>query len=1024
MADVGEWVIDANGDGYPDDVPARLFVDLPVDQAEQELWAALLDLAASIGVGTHALPMPLVVSSSDATLDGVEAVVVRGVADIPPVHRPSGASRESSPAAGLPVPCLTRFFTIDGALVDTDGDLLPDASRVAFDLPESLPVSLGVALANLAARLGLESGGATLPMARDGGARFRVRPGDGAAVVRATETGWVAEGDAGDLARLIARLAEFWPHITAPECGGVGAALAALRRWMAGDGPEPNVPGEIVREWEWTTEWEGVALLTGLRSELASRRGMDATGSHLALVGFASEPLDVRQRLAQRAREMLANEYPEVDVTVLSAFKVGLSWLREVVLPALEGEPVRRVRVTYQPLESEDENTLDLRIRWLQELFPGSELLATALDLPLDAIQIVEGVTANGATYHAEAYGPGGEQIHVWDLFVPTGTRPFVNQVEDSGAVTVVRGGWVSTEDGRLVNIAPMTTDLERFWEFWQSEVIPYLLDMVEAVGAYAANQPFFSELVAEVWISEPNESLGIREENDSAAEALAEDIYFTTLDAIELYGQRMTGEKLAAPGAVIPIVHVTPGEPPRARITLRAAPAKPCLSRPDLRVSAVRLERDDLAIEIEASVDGEREPTVARLRELAAMDLDSDSTIDATIRIGDASVTLRLPLPRPLASASSDGEPPMDENIWGDAVMGWSARLAEFPEITAWVEDHSYQGRPIPALALTAPTPGRLHSPMKAAIFKPTHLIIARHHANEISSTNAAFRLAWLCATDPHWRRYLDTVNVIILPYENPDGAALHITLASDPDARAWKHHPARYNALGFEYGEDHFNPDSPFGEARARTSIWRRWPADIVVDNHGVPSHEWVQPFAGFGSPPRFRVSYWIVQALLYGIARYVDDVEYPAHRRAVERLRAAVAAKVRDTDIGEWNRVYGESYRFWGQSRLPDRFPGEFHDDMLWHISSGPADPEGRGFATRYPGTTVLSWVTEVADETASGEHLDRVARAHLLANQATLDLLSASAPPLTHASVAHEDGTHTLRVGRARPLRVES
>jgi hypothetical protein len=35
----------------------------------------------------------------------------------------------------------------------------------------------------------------------------------------------------------------------------------------------------------------------------------------------------------------------------------------------------------------------------------------------------------------------------------------------------------------------------------------------------------------------------------------------------------------------------------------------------------------------------------------------------------------------------------------------------------------------------------------------------------------------------------------------------------------------------------------------------------ADAMVDNHGVPSHEWCQPFAGYNSPPRFQVSYHVM-------------------------------------------------------------------------------------------------------------------------------------------------------------------
>jgi hypothetical protein len=308
----------------------------------------------------------------------------------------------------------------------------------------------------------------------------------------------------------------------------------------------------------------------------------------------------------------------------------------------------------------------------------------------------------------------------------------------------------------------------------------------------------------------------------------------------------------------------------------------------------------------------------------------------------------------------------------------------------------------------------------VKDAIFKPTCLIIARHHANEISSTNAAFQLAYLCGTDPEWRALLDQLNILILPYENPDGAALHARLAAIPGAEQWKHHPARYNALGFEFGGAYFDPDTRFGEARARPALWRRWLPDVLVDNHGVPSHEWVQPFAGFGSPPRFRVSYWVPQALLYGIIGYVEDGrDFPLQSRAVIALRDAVSAAIRDTDIGELNRVYGGSYRYWGQSRLPERFPGHFHNDMLWHISASPPNPEGRGFQIRYPNTTVLSWVTEVNDETATGPHLEITARAHLLANRAMLDLMAASAPALRRWRGVDGDRV-VARVGRERPL----
>jgi hypothetical protein len=857
--------------------------------------------------------------------------------------------------------------------------------------------------------------------------RFEVRPGDGPARIVTTALGWRAEGDAAGLAALLNRIAEQWPHVTAPECGGVAQSLAQLRRWLAGDGPEPNLPGAVVWEKEWDAAWEVERLLESFGIQSLDLLGIVDRSQPMTVTAFVSEPPEQRQRLAAVLRQRLVDEgFQHAEVVVLSAFKAGLSWLREVVIPALQAQPlpVGRVRISWRRHVADD--TLDLPIRWLQELFPGPELMADALAIPLDAIELVEAPADADATFVAEAFDLAGGTLGRWDCTPPSRTQPFITALgDDAGQVVVTTGGVVVQAGGERYLDVGVPTDLETFWSFWQAEVIPDLLALVEQRGIARDAQPFFGELQAEVWVSEPNESLGVREENDSAAEALAEDIYFTTLDAIELYGLRANGEKLNAPGAVIPIVHVTPSEAPRARITLRAAPARPYLPYPSLTVNEVALDGDQFAIRVVASVDGDPAPTAQRLRQLADVDLSAGTaSLAATLTLAGEEFRLRLPVTEPLRRANNGASeipsPPMDENIWGDAVIDLAKELGRLPEITAWIEDESYQGRPIPALSLSAPTPGRLHSPLKASILKPTYLIVARHHANEISSTNAAFRLASLCVSDPEWRRYLDNVNVVILPYENPDGAALHARLSDFPEARTWKHHPARYNALGFEYGEDTFNASSRFGEARARTAVWRRWLPDVVVDNHGVPSHEWVQPFAGYGSPPRFPVSYWIVQALLYGIASYTDESE--AQREAVEALRDAVSAKVRDTDIGVWNRLYGESYRFWGQAHLPERFPGEFHDDMLWHIRHAPADPEGRGYHMRYPKTTILSWVTEVNDETAAGEHLERVARAHLLANQATLDLLADAVRVPEARRIDHGDGTFTVRVGRDRPLRI--
>ncbi|MEZ4572563.1 MAG: M14 family zinc carboxypeptidase [Thermomicrobiales bacterium] len=115
-----------------------------------------------------------------------------------------------------------------------------------------------------------------------------------------------------------------------------------------------------------------------------------------------------------------------------------------------------------------------------------------------------------------------------------------------------------------------------------------------------------------------------------------------------------------------------------------------------------------------------------------------------------------------------------MDRNIHGDQVIEWCGRVAGPDTVAAWIEGESYQGRPIPALSLHSASPGRVWSPVKLSILKPTALIVARHHANEISSTNSALQLAHLVGTDAEWAELIEHLNIVAIPYENADGAAL----------------------------------------------------------------------------------------------------------------------------------------------------------------------------------------------------------------------------------------------------------
>lgn len=1023
LYDLGGLLADDDGDEFPD--RARVCFVVPPD-LPRDAGCALLDLAARLGLESAGLRIPLAA--------------------------PAGAGR---PADAVPV-----FLAVAPALPD---DL---ASETPPDLPaleagEGLCAALtipggGPALLVTGDAAGLTAAlrdlAATWPCLRAWG------PDVATAADLADEVASLAhgEGPAGRAALLAADLA----RLPAGASGAVrlltddpAVADAAARAGV----PFPVTPAPddlLAFADEWADEWEIERARRLVRERVLPALDPAAPADLLVMV---SEPAEIRRDLA---RELAALLPAGSTVAVLSAFKPGLCWLREVVAPAWAARgDVARVELRFRPFVApESARHLDLRIRWLQELFPGDELLAAALGLPLAAVTLAEAPDSDAA-YSAHAYDAAGDEVDARDFTPRAYPRPYLDAAPAEGLVMATTGSVVARQGGRVLVDEALPTDLDRFWDYYQGTVLPRVRATIAAAtgGApTAAAQPFFAALDVEVWCSEPDEPLGIREEAVSSAEALHEDIYFATLDDIAALGRAPAPsgtldapaeeEPLDAPGPVRPFVHVQPGAGPRARIALRRRPRNlaalvqtdedgiatrtplgrlPTGPRPRARVrwATWRAGRPSVA-RLGLALDGAGERAASVLRHVA--DQGSPGGADAIaldIALPDAQEGIALALPAPVVGyraaggAAADGAAmPLDVVIGEDELPPLLGRLATLPGVAARRVGRSFEGRPIDAVEVVAPPGAVVWSRVKASLYKPTLLVVGRHHANEVASTPAALRLAELLATDPAYRPLLDRVNVALLPLENADGAALHYAMQREHPT--WKLHAARYNAVGLEFSREFFAPDTPYGEARVRPLLWRRWRPDVVADNHGVPSHEWNQLFSGFNSPPRFGVSYWLVQALIYGILRYRDEPAYRAFGEALrDRVSAAIAA---DGEILAANRVLRERYTTWGHAWLPENFPAAFYNDMQWYF--GPR-PEGWRARSRQPANyervTTANWVTEVPDETAQGPYLALVARAHLTANLATLRLLADLAPPVERRVAAGPAGVQvTLR--RRRPL----
>lgn len=297
----------------------------------------------------------------------------------------------------------------------------------------------------------------------------------------------------------------------------------------------------------------------------------------------------------------------------------------------------------------------------------------------------------------------------------------------------------------------------------------------------------------------------------------------------------------------------------------------------------------------------------------------------------------------------------------------------------TTVIGGYSFQGRPIPVTEHVLPSGETFDAALKLTLFKRTVLYEAGHHANEISSTPAVERLA------EDIQSYLKEMNVVVIPLANPDGTALlHKMTETHPE---WKHHAARYNAVGLEFSQARYK-DTVFGEANVMPHLMKKWAPDVIVDNHGIPGHEWVQPFAGYNSPPRFPVSYFLPSAKLYGIARLPQTGD-TLHTDNLESIIRSISGKVAGTIIAEENRYWKERFRKYGNDWLPDMFPIEEggHLHFYRHQIVTPKHPTSA--VLRYPEWVSADIVSEAADEVVQGVAFERCIKGQMLFNEGVLD-----------------------------------
>jgi len=806
-------------------------------------------------------------------------------------------------------------------------------------------------------------------------------------------------------------------------------------------------------------------------------------GSKVDVELRVSESPEVRRQIAEQARaELTKAGAASPRVRVLSAYKQGFLWLTEEVIPALKGKGARSVLVKvaeYHPDLEKKYKFYQVPTRWAHELYPADEIFQRDLGIARDAFNLeladkpkdiyeVEAFDARGKSLYKAAFSPKFVECEYLDKF-PGWSR-----------VDVTTGWLTASVDGKVAADVRIQTDPERFWDYYQSKVLSRVYDNVMRLTGNRPTpdkQPFHRDLDVEIWMSEPDFRIGVDEEQISSLEALHEDIYFVTLDFYSALGRTVSRQRLGSPGKVMPIIHPDrPGRPGQARV-LYAANASP---RPKLELSytekggekPVRVTRELARIETSAPIPVRAVVRSDRVREIELQIEPRDDreagravdALDALVQLHTAglyraslsydhvdqiavSVVLkdggtRRVVPTTGATAPSNvipvptAKPSHPLVVWDHIISPDESeeivrKLAAYPEIKAYKAGRSYRERDIPVMEITLPTTGELVSLAKATMFKPTIFLVGRQHANEVTSTSHILRLAELLVTDPGYKEILKKVNVIVQPVENPDGAAMAYELQKlTPNHML---HAGRYSSLGSDVGGGAVG-ESPLPESLVRGRLWHDWLPDIYLNLHGYPSHEWVQPFAGY-VPPGFR-SYLISRGW-YVVLSGLRDPRYPAYPQFTEAIRESVVREINsNADVRAMNLRHQARYRRWAFGLEPHVNNEEIYKDtMIYYSNPETGEPTGSRRApvpaTPRPGSrpSIGSWpqvtylssgASETPDETAQGSWLPLVTKPGLSFVMANIKYLRDGWHEVQHIDEdAGTDGA-LLTMLRVRPV----
>jgi len=824
---------------------------------------------------------------------------------------------------------------------------------------------------------------------------------------------------------------------------------------------------EKEHEFPWEVD-EALALLE-------DRIGNLASSGPLAISLGVSESPQVREALRTRIEEKLHRAgIQDFEVEVLSAYKQGFFWLVERILPRLRRNPVAGLTIRFA--EEKDDFFEPKRfytepLRWLQELYPVDEILASGLGLPLEKVNFemksepqpvyeVIALDSQGSTLLEESFSPRTREI------------PYLGLLPEWGTVKVATGWLEIKQGGQIVLAELLRSDLEKFWDYYQQEVLaPIYSHILKKTGNEPATskQPYFKRLLVEMWSSEPDYRLGLDEEIISSLEAMHDEIYFDTLDflrgitEVEVEDQELPEDtsRLSAPGNIFPIIHPsTEGGQGKVRVVFEdwqaASPQlvfkwkekgrqeehSKKMTFPVLKAKTIRFPcfiyngKEDRIENLRVELEFDKEAdylalldiiqTAGELRERGVLTPSFSyprlKSLTLAIRHKDLEKEEVFPVAfeekekdKAIPEEPGEVEVRTDEIISPQMCLNTVRRLGRNPMVNAYIGGLSYENREVPVLEVFTPQRKYVSLP-RLVTFKPTLFLSGRQHANEVSSTTYILKFAELLASGDAYRDFVKKINFVLEPMENPDGAALAYELQKLTPFHSL--HAGRYSSLGVDVGYQVGSARPFLPEAAVRKNLSERWLPDIYLNLHGYPSHEWVQAFSNY-SPYLFR-DYWIPHGW-FAYYRALRLPIYDKYKEAGDDLRQFIIAEMgKDEKIRESNQKFYDRYYRWATRWQPHLHELELHDGLNLYAARRSSQENKLSQRT---GITYVEETPELMDETARGSWLDFLCQQGLTYLRAHVKYLSQAAFEVGRIDEEIQDRIR-VQFSRSRPGRLKS